>query len=157
MSICLPKRFVYIAKVLSYTSTRIFSKPKKIKQKQFRISFFYIAGATLPSTTITSTSYQPKPIDPLTTKIPNGEVSKWLITGLTVGGLALFGVTAFVIARCLCCCKSAKLWASSKKPDRSKINTKLNVNADNFYCLDCKGEDVIKTPAKSHIFSNVVY
>ncbi|CAG2206265.1 unnamed protein product [Mytilus edulis] len=113
------------------------------------------AGATLPSTTITSTTNLPKPDDPLTTKIPNGEVIKGLITGLTVGGLALFGVTAFVLARCLCCCKSAKVCASSKKPERSKMNT--NVNADNFYCLDYKGEFVSATPAKSHAFSNVVY
>ncbi|CAC5402764.1 unnamed protein product [Mytilus coruscus] len=117
----------------------------------FNVSIYARSGAE----TLCSTSNQPKPDDPLTTKIPNGEVSKGYIAGLAVGGLALFGVTAFVIARCLCCCKSAQVWASSKKPERSKINT--NVNADIFYCLDYKGEYVSATPAMSHVFSNVIY
>ncbi|CAC5424647.1 unnamed protein product [Mytilus coruscus] len=100
-------------------------------------------------------SNQSKPDDPLTTIIPNGEVSTGLLAGLAVGGLALFRVTAFAIARCLCCCKSAQVWANSKKPERSKINT--NVNSDNFKCFDDKGEYVSAIPAKSHAFSNDIY
>ncbi|CAC5424639.1 unnamed protein product [Mytilus coruscus] len=120
-----------------------------------------VHGETLPSTTTTILSTQSKPdisthsdSGPLATALPNNEENTLLIAGVAVGGLAIFGVSAFVIARVLGFGKSAQIWASSFKPDKSMINT--NVNADNFYCLDYKGEYVSTTPAKSHAFSNVI-
>lgn len=86
--------------------------------------------------------------------IPPSEVNNVLVAGVAVGGLAIFGVSAFAIARFLGLGKSAQIWASSLKPDKSMINT--NVNADNFNTLDYKGEYVSTTPAKSHAFSKVI-
>ncbi|VDI51811.1 Hypothetical predicted protein, partial [Mytilus galloprovincialis] len=126
--------------------------------------------ATVTATTTTTITEKPPPqtTTPLTTNMPDNstsstdsvvdvippsEVNNVLVAGVAVGGLAIFGVSAFAIARFLGLGKSAQIWASSLKPDKSMINT--NVNADNFNTLDYKGEYVSTTPAKSHAFSKI--
>ncbi|VDI62151.1 Hypothetical predicted protein, partial [Mytilus galloprovincialis] len=108
-----------------------------------------------PQTTTPLTTNMPdnstSSTDSVVDVIPPSEVNNVLVAGVAVGGLAIFGVSAFAIARFLGLGKSAQIWASSLKPDKSMINT--NVNADNFNTLDYKGEYVSTTPAKSHAFS----
>ncbi|CAC5402765.1 unnamed protein product [Mytilus coruscus] len=126
-----------------------------------------VAGETLPSTiTANTTTTKTTPTssipgnstisdsDTLITKIPNGEVTAGLIAGVAVGGQAIFVVLSFAMARVFGLGKSAQIWTSGLKPDGSMIN--VNVNAENFYCLDYKGEYVSTTSAKTHAFTNVI-